>query len=274
MIEQGLWNVPRAEYHADDTCLCNSALTDFATSVPLFYFRHIARTLAPREATDAMSLGTALHTLALEPEKFDREFAIWCGLDKRTKEGKAAWAEFAESSKGKTVITQEQLEAARRMADAIRSHSLARPVIEDAGMVEQAIRWHDDESGLWVRNLMDKWSPNLAIVADIKTSSDPSPGAFAKSVANFNYHRQAALYSRGAQAVFGKPVDFMFIVVGSQEPHEVACYLLDKAAIELGDRLNQSDLAEIAERKRSGQWASRYADKIQILNLPKWVSYQ
>lgn len=269
-IVAGLWDVSREAYHADRTALCNSALADFRKSVPLYYGRHVTGTIPPKESTDAMSLGTLLHTLVLEPENFAASVAVAPEINRRTNAGKEEYAAWCAASACKTVVTREQLDTAQRMAASIRLHQMAGYALSLEGPVEQAIRWQDPKTGLWIRNLIDKWAPSIGLVIDLKTSRDPTPTEFAKSVANLGYHAQAALYSDGAAAVYGETVDFLFIVVGSEPPHEVACYTLDEAAIEAGRRANRAALDEIARRRESGEWQSRY-QQIETISLPFWA---
>lgn len=51
----------------------------------------------PVEQTDAMRLGTALHTLLLEPESYRARHPVAPKVDRRTNVGKAEWAAFLES---------------------------------------------------------------------------------------------------------------------------------------------------------------------------------
>lgn len=275
-IATGPWDIGREAYHLDASCVSHSAMKDFRESVPLFAGKWITKTIPWDEPTPAMALGTAVHTLCLEPHKFNDEIAVKPeGIDRRTKDGKAEWALFCAEEGRKLIIDAEQHDKARRMADAVRTHPIARKLIECDGQAELPIRWQDKESGLWVRNLLDRWLPSQGIVIDLKTSTDVTPGAFARSAANFQYHCQAALYRRGAEVVFDQTVnvDFIFIVVGNAEPYEVACYVLDGEALDIGTRLNQAALNEIAERKKTNDWTSRYAGKLQTLTLPKYATY-
>lgn len=274
-VVTGEWNVSRAEYHRDRTCTSNGALNDFRRSIPLHHGRYVLGTIHGKEPTEAMSMGTALHTLVLEPHKWQAEIAITPeGIDRRTKIGKADWASFQATSGGKTIITQEQADVCHAMRDAILADETAAAVLSLPGPVEQPIRWRDEESGLWVRNLLDKWVPSIGTVVDLKTSSDPTPSEFARSVANFKYHCQAALYKRGAEAVYGVPCDFLFVVVGTETPHEVACFQLDSEGMELGERLNRDALNELAERRRTNNWASRTANRVTRIALPKYAFFQ
>lgn len=270
-IVAGEWDVSRQEYHADKTCLCNSALSDFRQSVLLYYQRHVTGVLA-KEPTDEMNLGTALHYATLEPEKFSDEIAVAPeGIDRRTKVGKEAWAEFEDTSAGKIILSADQAGRCKAMADAILGHKEARNAIQFMGKVEQAIRWQDPATSLWIRNLIDKWIPGASLVIDIKTSKDPSPVAFARSVFNFGYHCQAALYLRGVKQVYGVDAEFLFVVVGSQPPHEVACYCLDNDALSLGNNMNDVTLQEISQRIADSDWSSRHADRIETLALPGYA---
>ena len=52
----------------------------------------------PEEPTPALLFGQMVHKLVLEPDTFDEEFIVAPEVDKRTKEGKAAWAQFEEDA--------------------------------------------------------------------------------------------------------------------------------------------------------------------------------
>lgn len=273
-LQAGPWDVSRREYHADRACLCNSALKDFRASVPLYYGRHVTREIERVEPTAEMNLGTALHVMCLEPHRFNLDIAVAPPCDRRTKAGREQWEAFESAVHDRTIITEEQNERCEAMAAAILGHSRARSVLRLPGECERAIRWQDEDTGLWVRNLLDKWIPSVAIVADIKTAKDPTPAAFAKSVVNFGYHCQAALYSAGAFAVYGVAVEFVFVVVGSEPPHEVACYQLDADAMQLGHDLNVSAMREIRRRHDADDWRSRHADVVEEISLPRWAFTQ
>ncbi|MCB1902338.1 MAG: PD-(D/E)XK nuclease-like domain-containing protein, partial [Rhodocyclaceae bacterium] len=92
------------------------------------------------EPTANMALGTAVHTLVLEPATFDAEFAVMPKVDKRTKIGKEMFAEFEAASAGKTVIAEDMLAKAQAMADSVRSHPVAGLLLEDV-VSESSIYW-------------------------------------------------------------------------------------------------------------------------------------
>ena len=73
----------------------------------------------PTEPTPALIFGQAFHKLALQPETFSDEFAVMPQADRRTKDGKAIWAEFCEQSEGKTVITNDDYTKAKDIVDSL-----------------------------------------------------------------------------------------------------------------------------------------------------------
>ena len=58
----------------------------------------------PMEQTPAMAFGSACHKYILEPDSFGSEYVLASSVDKRTKEGKAAWETFLSENAGKTIV--------------------------------------------------------------------------------------------------------------------------------------------------------------------------
>ena len=102
---------------------------------------------------------------------------------------------------------------------------------------------------------------------DLKTTTDASPKGFAKSVASFRYHVQAAHYL--AAGLFDK---FIFIAVEKEAPYAVACYELDADALTEGQRLRGRDLQRIANCRAMAAWPG-YGDELQTISLPGWAFY-
>lgn len=272
-LSVGPWPVDATTYHSCRQTLSHSALEDFRQSVPLYHGRHVLGNLPPRKQTEAMSLGTALHFALLQPDLFATE-VITAPLDinRRTNAGKLEWAAFELASAGKTLLDAEDYQRVIDMAAAVLGHSKARAALESAGPTEYAIRWQDG-NGVWVRNLIDKLIPAKELLVNLKTAADPSPAGFAKAVSNFGYHRSSALYVRGAREALGHadPQE-LFIVIGKEPPYEVACYVLDDAALALGAQQNAADMLELAQRRASDDWSSRHAGLIETVAIPTWAA--
>lgn len=68
-------DIPNSAYHAADG-ISSSMLKDARISLMYFYGRYIAGTIK-RETSNAFTMGSLVHTLVLEPAKFDEEYAVF-----------------------------------------------------------------------------------------------------------------------------------------------------------------------------------------------------
>lgn len=249
-------DMPSADYHAHPA-VSKSVLDKIARS-PLHCRAYLdgERT----EPTPAMLLGTAVHTAILEPERFDAEYAVFEG-DRRTTAGKQAYAELV--SRGKSIISASDADVISSMSAAVRAHPVASALLRN-GSAEQSVFWTDPMTGLECKCRPDWWRTDN-IVVDVKTTEDASPASFAKSVAGFRYHVQAAHYQAGTQAE-----RFVFIAVEKKAPYAVAVYDLDAVSLELGEAIRRQDLAMFELCSRAGEWPG-YSPDIEVLSLPPWA---
>ena len=227
--------------------------------------------LNPPEETPAMTLGRALHCLVLEPGKFEvRYVAAPEGIDRRTKDGKAAWAAFVEESKGKTVITAEQMEQAQGMAQAIAASNAASRALAMCPRREHSIEWEDFATSLPCKGVIDAWGEQWAI--DLKTTDDAGDRAFARAIANYGYHGQAAFYLDGlGQGSHGHVQNFLFIAVEKNPPHGVRVFSCSPDLLATGRQLYLKLLGRHAECVAAGEWPG-YPDEVEPINLPAWAA--
>ena len=217
--------------------------------------------------TPAMQRGTALHTAVLEPETWADVVAVQPRLDRRTKAGKAAAAEFEQAAAGRVVLSADDAEEVALMADAVRSHPAAKFLLEMPGAVEQSYSWTDAATNVECKTRPDWHSADQRIVVDVKTTQDASRSGFAKSTANFGYHVQAAWNQDALGAE-----QFITIAVESIRPYAVAVYPASPLMITAGQRRISRALEQIAECRASGVWPG-YGDQIQEpLELPGWCN--
>ncbi|MDL0090055.1 PD-(D/E)XK nuclease-like domain-containing protein [Campylobacter gastrosuis] len=229
------------------------------------------------EPTPALMLGTLAHKLILEPDDFKNEFLIEPVCDKRTKEGKAIYAELMANLGDKIAITQEQFNTAQAIANAVLKTPQAKVFLKD-GLAEQV--YFGEIDGVAVKAKPDFYNENLGVIVDLKTTSDASASGFAKSVANFNYHIQTAFYSEILRQN-GKAVNnFLFVAVETKPPYFVGFYELDDEAINLA----QSRILELLSLYRfcrdNDKWwgyAKKIDDKINHIvkiGLPAYKFYE
>lgn len=230
---------------------------------------------AERTVTENMLLGTVTHTLTLEPEKFDREFAVSEKFDGRTTAGKAAKAAFEAAAMGKTVITHEILDKATAMAKSLLSNPRTAALL-DGAIPESSVYWNEDSMLLKVRP--DAICRDHPVIVDIKTTRNASYSDFVKSVFNFGYHISAAMYLDGvsqSEAVRSELrhdsyTNFVFLCVENEAPYLTASYELCADDIEFGRVLYRRSLRILQESEQHQQWPG-YSEDIRMIEMPEWT---
>lgn len=253
-------------YHVDTTRDSNSSLKLFRDSIPAYHAIRIAKTREPDPASWEQTIGTALHTLALETHLFSVRYAVdYDDAVARKHKRKTA-------AGGRLMLTRSEAELVCGIGKALASSRLASACLQQPGACELVYTWDDPDTGLPLKMKADKVLAS-GLIIDLKTvAGGVDPISFAKTVASFGYHRQAALYLDGAWIADRIEGPFVFVAVSREWPHEVAVYELDADALAAGRKDNQDTLRELAERKATGNWSSRYeVDQVQLLSLPKWA---
>jgi exodeoxyribonuclease VIII len=248
-----------AEIYHGTKALSKSGLDQFRKSPA--HFRAWQDGIATIESTPAMEFGTAAHMAVLEPEKFIARYTRFTG-DKKTKDGKAAWQAIIDS--GKTPLTQDQWDSVNGVAAAVLAHPAAAELIAGIDREHFEVSCFDNWMGVKVKARID--GLNKDYIIDLKTTQDASPHAFAKSIAQFKYHVQAAWYQ-----TITKVDRFVFIAVEKEAPYGVACYELDQQAIDLGVSIIEETLPMFRECQALNSWPC-YSSTTQTLSLPAWAS--
>lgn len=222
------------------------------------------------EGSDAMAFGKALHYAILEPVRFEGLYCIEQDFgDCRKKENKAKRDAWRSENHRKTPLSTKDGEAIRGIQKAIAAHPLAAPLLR-GGISEVAAKWHDEGTGLLCKAKADYWRRDRRLIVDLKTTSDASEAGFAKSVAAYRYHVQAALYSEGFRACGEEIEHFVFIAVEKVAPYAIAVFSLDAEAMETGRILAHREMETIAECLKTGTWPG-YPVRITELKLPRWA---
>ncbi len=258
-------SLTNAQYHRH-SAVSKSHLDQVARSPRHYWCRYLDPNREVPEPTPAMLVGSAVHTRVLEPELFDRDFVVAPDLDRRTKAGKDAWAEFQAAAGRRTLLTPDQAELANQVAKAVREHPAAALILDQPGTAEQSYFWTDEETGLECKCRPDWHSADRRLIVDLKTTEYASPENFKRSVHKWRYHVQAAWYLRGLSAE-----QFVFIAVEKQPPYLVAVYVASAEMVAAGSRVAARDLTVLAECRQRDEWPG-YSDEIIPIDLPRYVN--
>lgn len=244
---------------------------------------HMAAAIAepPKEPTPDMVLGSAVHCATLEPEKFASQYAQVPDVDRRTKVGKEAYAQWATENSGKTALTPEQWDTALTMAEQIATHPTAGTILEAThpDNRELSVQWDRsfmDSDGAMIpvqlKARFDGLIPAQRIVWDIKTTNDASTEGFQRTMATYHYNMQGAHYLDGVRAAFNASGqwDFTFVVIEKTQPFAVHVFeRLSPPALVQG--LEERDMVlRQWVRYRHEETIPGYQDTREI-DLPRWA---
>ncbi len=217
-----------------------------------------------RRETEALALGSLVHTLVLEPHAFPERYVVTPKIDGRTKEGKAAKAALADDPR--IAVDGETMAEASACATSIMGHIVYKQ-IRDA-QVEHTVFWTDKETGIECKARFDVLGP---LLVDLKTTRDASPKGFQRAIATYGYHIQAAHYMAGAIANGMEPRGFLFACVETSPPYLPAGYLMGNPTLEQGERERREALTTYAQCLRDDRWPGYNDDRIEVIDLPNWA---
>lgn len=223
---------------------------------------------APQSDSDALAIGRAIHTAALQPELFNSEFLCLPDIDRRTTKGREEYAALCASNPDKTILKAAEFNKALEIATEIRANRHVMQLLEGAH-IELSIQWDDKATGVQCKARLDGYNEDIATVFDIKTTIDASPQGFARKLYSYGYNRQAAWYLESLRAHNEAANHFVFIAVEKEPPYSIGLYRLSDEAIRLSRTENEALLRKYAECERTGLWPG-YTDGIEDINIPQY----
>lgn len=274
-----LKKMSNADYHSLDY-VSKSHLDEVNKSPYHYWDRYINPNRVIPEPTKQMILGSAFHTLVLEPELFEKEYIVEsANAPKRptdtqrnakkpsnqTLSAIAFWDSFDDKAKGKTFVSLDDLKRLTIMKQRVLEHPAASTILNMSGVIEQSYQWKDSLTGEICKSRPDFHTDDGTLIVDLKTTSDASELGFQKSVHNFRYHVQAGFYLRSIE----EAQQFVFIAVESKPPYLVAVYNASTDMINAGNRIADKNLATLAQCRKTGKWTG-YSEEIKTLDLPRF----
>lgn len=177
----------------------------------------------PEPPTPALTFGSAVHKLLLEPVDFGDEYAVAPPVDRRTKAGKETWEEFCRLAGDKTIITQDDFDTMAAMVEKAQSVPFVRELLK--GEHEVPLFWTDEDTGLECKAKLDILADvnGRKVIADYKSAANAKTEVFNSKIFSLGYHLQAYMYTEGAMKALGltERPDFIFITQEKSAPYAV-----------------------------------------------------
>lgn len=248
----------------------NQSMLKYLQQSPLHYKYAVDN---PKPPTPDQLFGGALHKYVLQPESFGEEYAVCPACDRRTKEGKALWAEFCAASDGLKIITEQDMAAIIAMRDALMANKLVRPLL--AGDREVPLFWKDERTGLECKGRMDAIiNTPINAISDYKSCKNAATEPFLRAALNYGYDVQAAHYLSGARENYGKDYVYLCIAQEKEPPYAVNVLQLDDPFIEHGRILLRRYMDILADCIATGNWYGYEGprEEINVAMLPAWAA--
>jgi exodeoxyribonuclease VIII len=265
IFEDGLHNISNDEYHASEG-ISRSMLMSFNRSARHYWYDHVSGLKQKESATPAMNIGSAVHTLVLEPHLFDTEFFITTQQTKPRRDTNPYFKMMDEAA-GRIILTPDEFELSQSMSVSVRGVDEANMLLSDCN-IEDSIYFTHESTGIQCKVRPDAWSGSL--VCDLKTTVDASLRAFQGSAVHYGYFLQAGMNYCALKSLGIKMEKFAFIVVEKAAPYATAIYILTDEALDYGINQFNALMIQVAECHQSNQWPS-YG--IRDCDLPKYLKF-
>jgi exodeoxyribonuclease VIII len=262
----------------DHPALSQSKLKELKKSPKHFWAKYIEPEREPEVVTDDMKFGKALHHYLLESSSFNNNYIVLPKVDKRTKEGKAIYAEAIEQSEqeNKQLIDEADMKIIKKMATSFFNKKMSK-ILDCKGLFEKELFWRDDDFGIDCKAKPDFFiEPNNifknGLIVDVKTTQDATPDIFSRSIDKYGYYNQAGFYCQAIKQIYeteGYP-QFIIIAMEKTSPFEISFFEMDALSIDLGIQENNKLMHIYKECTASGIWRG-YADELHTISLPSWA---
>lgn len=247
----------------------------------------------PRSPGPALVVGTATHTLAMEPELFDSKYCYvpttYENPNNTPPTTKWNWGagvckEWGKEKMGAGITPIRKAaqefphpkEAVEGMAGAITSHKYAKLLLTN-GMCEVCIVWRDEPSGVLCKARLDYLRAGRDggdVISDIKTARDVNPNAISRSAYNLGYQIQAAMGFDGLKAVGRNPSRYIYIFVRNKKPYLVNVVEAEEAVLEMGRSQYKWLLNQWGKCIESGVFPGYNEHDIGTLMLPGYAGQE
>lgn len=270
MIKPGIYPyLSNEEYHSD-TAISRSAIMDFIDTPYKYWGNYINPNRPQKEYTDAMRIGSAFHTLILEPKKFADEYAIEPERVYLKYNGKEAYEAYKQQlaelqNTNKTILSLDEYRCLKAMQSSLLEHE-AWGLIEGA-VYEQSYFWEDEHTGIMCKARPDILHEHM--IVDLKTCVDASSRAFQRTMVEGGYHIQGAMIREAIKQNTGVIIPAVInIAVEKCYPFTIGIKIIGQDALEIGHLKFKQALLDIKACHEKKQWSSYESE---IVELPAWA---
>ncbi len=260
------------EYHTNKSSYSSSLIKKMACPAEAKWYMD-----NPQPYKDHFAFGRAIHCWILEPEKFEAQFLTGISAKRNSNDTRHEWADWF-SSHGwassrdwiirdkkpaatwnaefervtrKNIVTPDQIDEIKLMAESIKANNNARMLL-DGGVAEQSVYATDPDTGLPLKVRPDYM--NDYFISDLKSIQDVDDFTIDRAIANFGYDVSGAMYTHVTQLATSEYRPFCFIFISKAPPFMCRVIVLSDESARIGWDKYQELKKKLADCLASNEW--------------------
>ena len=274
-------DIPLDTYHGDicdGPSISSSGLRLIESRSLLHYFdqSYLNPDRAPPVQKTFFNLGKAVHHVCGGEVEFKKCFSVrpdkW---DSWRTDAAKQWRAL-QYLDGKGVLEPDDMLIIKGVADQLGAHPAVQAGIMN-GLAEHSIFWKrtfmmpdGGRQTVWVKSRPDIIPLQANMIVDLKTTTDASPVAVRRKIADLEYHMQLGLGHDGLKRVWGRVMEEHVLVFAETErPFAINVKPIDYVDVEYGMRQCERALFKFAHAVYTGQWLG-FDDDEMTAKLPQW----
>lgn len=206
--------------------LSYSSLKNFLRS-PKHYLEYLISKYKP---TPAMILGSLVDVMVLTPDKFEDTYEIvklsMKGAPAKSEKHNDRWKEIKDKAKEekKLIIFNDMYETAKECVKALNEHPQAKEMLDNMKRSQVRLTWKDTDTRLPMIGYVDFETTYLGLdtIVDLKTATNADPSDWGRTVCNFGYDLQGAVYLDGYHKSQYRFPEYYWLVVETSPPFGVS----------------------------------------------------
>ena len=217
-----------------------------------------------------MIIGTCLHAMVLEGKNINGVcHEKPSGLSLATKEGK----EWKERFSTLPILSSEDVFSLEEMAVNVEGNEDANDILRYCKHRETPM--FAEFEGVEIKGMIDAYGVHAGmseiVICDIKTTDDPSPHAFAKTVIDRDYDMQAAWYLELVSQNVGRDIeDAFFYWIAVQNKAPFSCVVYDgHEFFSIGRSKMERAISTFKQCRETNKWPHPHQG-INTLKAPQW----
>ena len=222
----------------------------------------------PMLPSDAMKQGSLVDCLITEPQNFDRKYVVAPKCDRRTKAGKATWAEAQEVARERCadLVPEDWHHTAKLIANKLLTDPVTSPYLQGQG--QEPHFWHDKEHDVECRYLPDMQIPDQGLLVDLKKSRSANPAHFARQAFGLGYDIQGAHYAEGYRDKYGVyPEKVVLLAYEWVWPFNASVNIISDELLEVGRGRREEAICRLKECRGINEWPSW---GVHVMEAPRW----